>query len=120
MLAAPLPEICTGIKIPTNPAVWYCQILGAKALKTGNLTDVVHGCYRSHFDMCVRRTSPNSGSLRLAIQIHDSSLSVRLKLQLPAILCVYRGAHILTLNSGTEFSGLGIAKNGDCNRQCTG
>jgi hypothetical protein len=35
-LAAVVPEIYAGIEIPTSPADRYCQILGAKALKTGN------------------------------------------------------------------------------------
>jgi hypothetical protein len=46
MLAAVIPEIYTGIKIPTNPADRDCQVLGAKALKTGNWTDLVNGCFR--------------------------------------------------------------------------
>jgi hypothetical protein len=46
LLAAVLPEIYTGIKIPTNPADWDCQILGSKALKTGNWTDLVNDRFR--------------------------------------------------------------------------
>jgi len=42
LLAAVLPEIYTGIKIPTNPADFDFQILGAKALETGNWTDLVN------------------------------------------------------------------------------
>jgi hypothetical protein len=37
------PEIHAGIKIRTNPADRDCRILGAKALKTGNWTDLVNG-----------------------------------------------------------------------------
>jgi hypothetical protein len=51
LLAAVLPEINTGIKIPTNPADRDCQILGAKALKTGNWTDLVNGSLRGKHEV---------------------------------------------------------------------